>query len=394
MKLKLIDFLTGFAVLRAQGAFCERIINIAREKGVFVQNILRDDSSITFTVSMRGARLLLGEPAPENVNLEVVRYGGIPGFFAAAKRRRALLFGPLAVLLLMLLSTQIVWNVNIVGTDPEMEEYLINELSEHGVKRGALKITIDQSSIKDAILIDNPHLVWLWVDLRGSTAVVKYTLRDMSPPLFDEDTPYNVYATKSGEITRIIATNGVAKVHPGQLVTEGQLLIEGSIQTGENEYKPLHASGEVFALVWEEKTAVIPKKTEIRTPTGEKIEHLAINFSNFDVKLFINSRILYPEYDMIEVNRCFQPLGISFNKKEYRRVKVTYTENDTEKLCEDALLAFHTELDEKGFVIKHTQFAVSEDGEAVYFTMQALCEEPIAAERRIEFGEDYYSTDS
>lgn len=395
MKLKVIDFLFGACKIKATGTFLERIINIATQKGIFLRSITTSgEKSITFTVSRRGAEMLLNEPLCEGIEIEIVEKSGLPYIFSARKGRRVALFAPLLIMVFLFLSTQIIWHVNVIDATREEEELILAELKKLGVKKGALKFTIDQSHVKNRILIDNPSLMWLWVDLKGASAIVKFAPRDMAPPLYDENEFYNVYSTRDAVITKITATNGVAKVKVGDTVLKGQLLIEGTMPEDGESIKYIHATGEVLGSVWEEKTVIIPKKKEIRTPNGEKVEHLSIKFKNFLVKLYINSSISYPDYDIIENNRIIVPFGPLFTKKEYIAVDVTYEENNIPLMQKAYESEFYASLTDKGYSINYKESLINDKGDSVHLTMRALCEEPVATERRMNLGENYSGTDN
>ncbi len=394
MKLKLIDFIFGACRIEARGAFCERIINIATGKNIFIHDIVRTaPDRIEFTVSLKGSRLLFSESELED-SLYILHQSGLPILFSKRKARIIALTGPLVVFLLLFLSTQFIWHVNIVNATREEEAVILKELEKLGVKRGALKMAIDQGNVKNQLLIDNPHLMWLWVDIRGASAIVKFAPRAVAPEIFNEDDFYNVYSSHDAVITKIIPTNGIAKVSVGDTVLKGQMLIEGVMPSDSENEKHIHASGEVYGNVWEEKCVTIPRKNEIRTPTGNKIEHLSINFKKFPLKLYINSSILYDNYDIIENNRTFVPFGVTFRKTEYHEVLVTYEENNLDHLQKQHEAEFIKELSEKGFPIVYSESFINDNGDKVFLTMRALCEEPIAKERRMNFGENYSGTDN
>ena len=395
MKLKLIDLLFGACRMEATGTFCERIINIASQKGIFLRDIVRTDkNAIAFTVSRQGAEILLNEPCHEGHEIKIIHKSGLPYIFSARKGRVVALVAPACVFLLLFLSTQFIWHVNIIDATEEEEAFILSELKALGVKKGVLKHTIDQSRVKNRILIDNPSLMWLWVDIRGSSAIVKFAHRTPAPELFSEDDFYNIYSTHDAVVTKIIPTRGISKVKEGDTVLKGQLLIEGTMPENAQEVKYIHASGEVFGSVWEEKTVTIPKRNQIRTPTGEKTEHLSINFENFRLKLFINSSISYPDYDIIENNRIFLPFGPTFTKTEYVAVDVSYEENDIDLIKKEYENVFYSSLSNKGYPINYTESFINDKGDYVALTMRALCEEPIARERRMNFGENSSGTDN
>ena len=387
--MKIFDFFKGQWTLKAEGVFPERIINIANQSHIFIQNVSSpDEKTILFSVSPSAARLLLSKDFGTSATLSVVKKEGAPQLFESHKNRIALFICPIILIFLLFLSTQVIWNVNIIGADEETEARLKKELYDLGVKRGVLKFTIDQSDIKNQLLMTDSALQWIWVDLKGASAVVNFSLRTKPVPVFEEDSFYNIYSTNDAVVTKILAREGFAKVFPGDTVLKGQLLIEGSRAKNAEERKFIHASGDVFGTVWEEKTHLIPKKNEIRTPTGKKMEHLSIFFSNFELKLFINSSILYSKYDMIESNRGLGILPVIFCKKIYQEVNVRYEDNDIKALTDSYISEFTNELIGASVPILHTEHTLTEKDDMYLLTIRVLCEKKISIERRMNLGEN------
>lgn len=383
------NFIFGCSSFRAEGVFCERIINIANEHNIFICDVKRtDELSLSFTVSLRGAEALLALPLPPSLTLTRERDYGLPAILSRYKKRRMLFICPVIALLGLFISTRFIWNVNVIAQTPEEESLILKELASLGVKRGALKSSIKQSDIKRRMLIMDNSLLWIWVDIKGSSAIVRIAERTQAPAVFDEDEFFNIYSVRDAVITRVIARGGTAKVSEGDTVLSGQLLIEGSMDTGDGNIKYLHASGEVYGSVWEEKTISVPKKNEIRTPTGKELERLSINFSKFNIKLFINSRIPYPKYDIIEEQRFLPLLPVSFLKTTYREVEAAYSDNDVNALIEKSKADFSEELALKGITPSHIEASSFDTGDDFLVTVKALCEENIAQERRMNFGED------
>ncbi|MCD8049005.1 MAG: sporulation protein YqfD [Clostridia bacterium] len=387
MKLKIITFIKGSALIRAEGSFCERVINIARENGIFVWNIRRvDDVTITFFVSRKAAAKLLSLNLPEGLTITRIREDGLFGFLSRFKKRRALLICPFAALLLLFLSTQIIWNVNVVTDDAEEEAIILSELAELGLKRGTLKMTIDQSELKRRMILTDDSLLWIWVDIKGSTAIVRLAERTAAPEIFDENAYYNIYSSSDAVITQIIARSGIARINVGDTVLKGQLLIEGLMQVGEESAAPVHASGTVMGSVWHETEVKIPKQNEIHTPTGLFDERLTIKIFDFSIKLFINSRISYQSYDIIEYENSLTPVPISFIKQTVREVDVIYEQNDTDALIAQSEDEFSSSLSETGLDVTYVESLARDMGDYIAVTHRALCSEDVAVERRMNIG--------
>lgn len=389
MKLNIINFLLGYSLLKAEGPFAERVINIAREKGVFIWGIRRIDlNTLTFFVSRKAAKYLLSLPLPPQLSLTVECEKGLPVFLSRYKRRRLFLACPFAVFAALILSTCFIWNVNVVTEDGAKEEKILSELSNLGLKRGVFKFRVDQSELQKEMLLSDESLLWLWVDIKGASAIVRFAERTQPPEVYDEDSFCSIYSTRDATITSIIAENGIAAVSVGDTVLKGQLLIDGKTVSEGGAFIPIRASGSVKGSVWEEETVTIPKKQEIRTPTGRHLERLSINFSDFCVKLFINSRISYKEYDIIEKKRAMPLIPISFNKNVYEEVDVTYLDNDISEQTKKCEADFCARLEASGALVTYSETSIADSGESVAVTVRALCEEDIAIERRMNFGEN------
>ena len=275
MKLKTVNFILGCTLLKAEGPFAERVINIAREKGVFVWGLKRIDlSTITFFVSGKAAKYLLSLPLPANITLSVECEKGLPAFLSRYKRRKVFLVCPFLVFAALLLSTCFIWNVNVVTEDGAKEEKILSELSSLGLKRGAFRFSVNQSELQKQMLLSDDSLLWLWVDIKGASAIVRFAERTPPPDVYDKDSFCDVCSSRDATVTSVIVENGVAAVAAGDTVLKGQLLIEGKSVSENGEFVPIRASGSVKGNVWEEETTVIAKRKEIRTPTGRHFERL------------------------------------------------------------------------------------------------------------------------
>lgn len=388
--MHLIDFIRGEWTLLIKGTFCERIINIAKENRIFIRDIkMQSDSSLIFTVSRKAFLILSSLSLPDEIQISVIEKKGLPAVFENNSKRYFLFIAPFFVFILVFLSTHIIWHVNIIDSDPQTEKFLTEELALLGVKKGAFTFLINQSDVKNKMLIKHEKLQWIWVDIKGGTALVRYSLRTMPPQIFDKDTFYNVYASHDGIITRIEATHGTSCVKVGEQVFKDDLLIEGIMPKDSEQDKYIHASGHVFATSEFTKTVTVPQKKEIRTPTGENFERLAINFKNFRIKLFINSSILYPKYDIIEYNRNISFLPVVFTKQVIKNVTVSYVPTDLESEKSALCSAFTHELESSGKKVTYIETFTSENGDECTITARAICEFDIAEERRINIGENY-----
>ncbi len=393
--LAIINFLTGYTLIRAEGVFAERAINILGENNIFIWGVRRlDPLTLTFFVSRKAASKVFSLSMPQNITLFREKEFGLPAFLSRYKARKALLICPAVVCLLLFLSTQFIWNVNVITDDPAEEALILAELKKLGVKRGALKKSVSQSEVKRQMILSDNSLLWIWVDIKGTSAIVRLAERQAPPEVFDEDEATSVYASRDCVITELIARNGTPRVSVGDTVLKGQLLIEGVMESTDESVAFVHASGTVKGAVWEEKEVSIPKVKEIRTPTGAFTERLSVKFSDFLLKLFINSRISYQTYDIIEEENSFPFLPAVFVKTTVKEVNVTHENQDIASLVKKSEDEFTSSLKDAGIAVKEITSNQTDLGGSVSVTIRALCDEDVALERRMNVGENITVTNS
>ena len=140
----LLNSIKGKSIIRATGRFPERILNIASTSGVFVSNVTRDgENSITFHTAIKGGEKLIVTKL-EGLTVELVESYGIPVFIKRYKKRVLLGLLPAIFILSAFVSNLFIWRVEIEGGDQKLQKEVMSVISEMGVRRGALKRSIDQ----------------------------------------------------------------------------------------------------------------------------------------------------------------------------------------------------------------------------------------------------------
>jgi similar to stage IV sporulation protein len=158
--------------------------------------------------------------------------------------------------------------------------------------------------------------------------------RILKPEILPKDSPCNIIAKSDGVIEVIDAVNGERLVSIGDVVTKGQLLISGAIDSKMDAgVRYVHADGEVLATTWHEITVEIPKYEEIRTRTGKSKSKHMLKVFNFYVNFFLNDRISYDNYDRISYVKKLSigkniVLPFSFHYDNYFEVSITQNERD------------------------------------------------------------------
>lgn len=375
MSYGFLNYIKGAHNVRVLGSFPERILNISSTKGVYIENVTKDENGILkFTVSKNGYKII-SENCPKDIIIEKTSSYGIPFFLKRYKKRIALFILPLTLLGAAAIYSGFIWKINIYGATSDVQKEIRTLLSDSGVYIGAKKNKIDPYKVKKNILLKSDKLSWLWVDIRGTTARVEIRPRTQKPVLENISEPADVIATHSGVIEKMQVFCGAPKVSEGETVRKGQILISGTILTDNENIPPYyhHASGIITARVWEEKTANIPKYILKKTPTGRKKSVYGINFKKNNIKFSLNSGISYEEYVKITDKVKIPLLPISFTKEQFNEVTVEQLPNNIEKEIEKIKQAYRNELEKTNAEIIEITHTINENENDINITLTAQC---------------------
>lgn len=371
----LINSVKGVYTVEVAGRFPERILNIASVSGIYVHDIRRkDDKTLSFSVSKKAYEKLTNIEI-EGIALTLSNCYGFPVIFKKHKKRIALLMLPLLFIVAASVFSLFVWKVEITGGDKVLQAEVLENISEKGVRFGALKNKIDQYDIKRTSIMEIDDLSWLWVDIRGTTAKIKIQPRSPKPDMIPVNEPSDVISTYSGIIEKMQVYCGVPLVKEGDAVEKGQTVVTGVFRS-ENENIPTyyhHATADITVRFMTKKTVIIPKTTIKKVPTGKKKSVFGVKSEKNLINFSLNSRISYKEYDKIEKKYALRILPLSFIKSDYYEVKVEYTETDIPKEIEKRRKTFLDEIEKENVELLEITEITTEKDDHIEITFCAEC---------------------
>ncbi len=371
----LINSVKGVYTVEVTGRFPERILNIASVSGIYIRDVRRKDSqTLSFSVSKK-AYEKLADTELEGISLTLSSYYGFPVFFKKHKKRIVLLLLPILFIIVSSVFSLFVWKVEISGGDKVLQEEVLENISQKGVRFGAFKNNIDQYDIKRTSIMEIDDLAWLWVDVRGTTAKIKIQPRTPKPDMIPINEPSDVISTYSGIIEKMQVYCGVPLLKEGDAVEKGQIIVTGVFRS-ENENIPTyyhHATADVTVRFMMKKTVIIPKTTIKKVPTGKKKSIFEVKSEKNLINFSLNSRISYKEYDKIEKTYALKILPLSFVKAEYYEVNVEHTETDIPKEIESRRKTFLGEIQKEDVELLELTETMTEKDDYVEITFCAEC---------------------
>ncbi|MCK9479965.1 MAG: sporulation protein YqfD [Firmicutes bacterium] len=333
--IRLLNLIKGCVTIVVEGAFPERFLNICARRGIYLWNVKRQDSlRVSANVSIKGFKMLRPIAKKTHCRVYIKKRSGMPFHLHKHRKRKLFAAGMLFFVAALFVLTRFIWVIDVAGNNDIAAEQITNVLFEAGLRPGTPNSKVDILYLQNFAMTKLEKIAWIGINIKGTTAFVEIKERILKPEIFQKDTPCNIVAKNDGVIELIDAVNGNRLVNAGDVVSKGQLLISGVIdsQIGEG-VRYLHADGEVLATTWREISVDIPQFEEIRTRTGRSKSKHGLKIFNFYVNFFLNDRISYANYDRISYVKNFSigksfALPVSFHYDNYYEIDVTQREYD------------------------------------------------------------------
>lgn len=322
----LFSYLLGYLRITVEGYYIERFINICKSKNITIWNLKRNkDICLYLNVRISEFKNLRDVAKKTKCKIKIKNKKGMPFLLHKYKKRK--IFGILLVLIAFFiwLSSNFVWNVDIIEENGNELVNIRQDLESTGLKTGNLKSKIDTKQIINKIRLERKDIAWIGIELKGTNAIVKIVKSDEKPEIIDENEYCSIISNKAGVITKINAQSGTANFKVGDTVKEGDTLINGWMEGKFTGIRYVHAKGEIEAKVWYTKNKKVLFNTTEKEKTGNIENKYVIKFNNFKINLY-KKLSKFEIYDTIEAEnkiRLFSDfyLPISIVKKTNKELK-------------------------------------------------------------------------
>lgn len=314
--------------------------NLLRAK---IPSSITNDGKITVRERDIPRVIALGITREENISKPL----GLLGAIKQIHHKRAVVSALVLSMLLVIVSSLLVWDIRIEGNESIPSVSIEEELTKYGIKKGMFVAKIDESRAEVEILEENSEISWININKRGGVIYVKLAESEATKEEKVEKKGYsNVIATYDCVIEEITVKRGTAQVKKGDVVKKGDLLISGIVSSGES-IDFCYAEGIVKGRVREQIVAESDRNYEKISEKSEKSAYLDIYFFNFRINIFKIYRKLQNKCDIIEEIKTFSfpngkklPLLLVFGKeKTYEKKTVELSDEELVRMTSELLSA-------------------------------------------------------
>ena len=165
---KLFNLLRGYAEIRADGPFVERLVNLCAPHRVqFWRLAWLEETAVTFRVTVGDLARLEELAGRAGCQLRVLSRKGLGAAWRGLRCRWGFLVGLAACLAAVSVLSRFVLVVEVTGNDTVPTALILSELHRLGVRPGAYGPDIDANAVANEALIHLPQLSFLAVNRYG-----------------------------------------------------------------------------------------------------------------------------------------------------------------------------------------------------------------------------------
>ena len=388
----LLKYILGYVRISVEGYYIERFINICTTSKILIWNLKREKGIKLFlNVGIKDFYEIIKIAKKLKCKVKIIRKRGMPFLINRYKKRKIFFLSLIIITILIGISTNYIWNINIEIEDNIEIENIEQDIKDAGLEVGMNKNKIDTQEIINKIRLNRNDISWIGIELKGTNAIVKIVKAKEAPEIIDEKDYSNIVSNKSGIITKILAHNGTDLVNVGEEVKEGQILIKGIMEGKYTGVRYVHSLGEVEAIIKYSKTKKIPLKTTEKVNTGKKETKYKIKINNFQIN-FYKTLSKFKFYDTIETEKKFKifsnlylPISvIKITNQEFEEIEKQYT---VEEATEIGTRELEQEIEQeigtgKNIIGKNAEVVKTEEYVEVSVTYEVI--ENIGMQEKIE----------
>ncbi|MCI8641062.1 MAG: sporulation protein YqfD [Clostridia bacterium] len=302
----LLNYIIGYIRISIEGYYIERFINISRNNKITIWNLRRDKNvKLELNVGIKDLKKVAKIAKQTQCKLKIIKKRGIPFIFNKYKKRKIFLAFLILLMLLLGISSNFIWNIEIIEENEEIVQELEKDIQEAGLTIGKLKSKVNTKEIINKVRLQREDIAWMGIELKGTNVIVKVVKSTSKPEIIDEEDYCSIVSDKQGIITKINAQNGTIVAKVGDTVNVGTTLINGWMEGKYTGIRYVHAKGEIQAKVWYSESMTIPYEATERSETGKIENKYKIKFNNFEIN-FSKRLSKFEIYDTIYSENKFK----------------------------------------------------------------------------------------
>ncbi|MBR3133500.1 MAG: sporulation protein YqfD [Clostridia bacterium] len=218
-------FIIGYVNVEVEGFFIERFINRCVSSKIFIWGLKRkSDTRLMCNMGISDFKSVRKIAKETRCKIKISYKKGLPFLINRYKKRKIFGIFLLTIVLCIIVMSKFVWNIEVKGLEKISDESIISTLKECGLNTGVLKNSVDIDKVIERVRLERDDIAWIGINIDGTNAIVEVVEASPKPEILDKNEYCNIVSDKTGIITKINVTNGMANVSVGDIVEPGTIL--------------------------------------------------------------------------------------------------------------------------------------------------------------------------
>ncbi len=382
----------GSVRLKVTGRRLEAFINLAAGRGIWLRDVRWSPGHLQCWVRAEDFRDLRPVARESGCRVQIRDRRGALFRWRALFRRRAMLIGLLLCLFLLLVSSSVVWTVEVKGLQEREPAEVIAAARRLGVAPGIPFYQFDMREVARGLERELPFVTWAALQRSGVRVIIRVVERvgDLPEPAGVVD----IVASREGIVRDVLVLAGVPLVQKGDEVREGTVLIRA--ERADPAGEEMAARGQIMAVVWYTEKKVVRLSRGVHVPTGrEHVRTLIAVGEDHSIAIAGGSEIPFSQYVTVRERRPLMAWNMVslplYVERLYHREMSSYRRNLSEEqavriACARVQHQIRTEIGPEGAVISCSCSVLQRDEEQVVVQCSVEAIESIGQERPVEPG--------
>ncbi|WP_018886729.1 sporulation protein YqfD [Paenibacillus massiliensis] len=299
MKNSTLTWIQGHVRLVVKGERIAELVNLLTVQGIHVWDV------VSLGEQMSSMRVLLPDffrlrPLLRRTGsrMHVYERRGLPFQLSRLGRRAFFAAGVGIFILVLVLMSSLVWNVEVRGNDRLTADRVLQAAKSEGLYPYQWKFRLmSQDKLSQALMRRLPDTSWVGVEIRGTEVIIQIVEAEKPEPT-KLLSPRHLISKADAVITEIYAEQGRPVVSRNTRVKKGDILISGMIGD-EQHAQMVVAKGEVKGMVWHEYEIEIPLVQHRKSYTGNSYDKLYLVLGNRAIQMWGYGQKPYAAYETV-----------------------------------------------------------------------------------------------
>lgn len=311
---------------KIKGVNLEKCFNNLIKNKIKLKNIIKNqDNTAEFYINYKNDKVLKQNLNKFNITILEEKDFGVQYFFRNLFFRVGLISACIISLIFLFISQMFIFKIEIYGNDKLSKTEIISELEKLGVNSFTPKSSLNLSMLESELLENMPEISLVSIITKGNSLIVNLQEKVINDEYQNVGNFEALKATASGRIKSINLKQGTLKVKVGDIVKEGDILVEPYIIDSSGEKRSVKAEAEILAEIWFEARVTHYDSSMKTIKTGNKIVKDNIFFLNLPI--YVDKKeVTFTEYEVskniINLSNFLIPIKIE---------RITYEEITTIK---------------------------------------------------------------